>query len=86
MGAFSCSKDLHGQLGVPDPAADESCIKYQRFYKTIPGTTHDLVFFRFTDSSGGISTAVDGKTLVVAVNKKTGNTRKQLYDHFTAVR
>lgn len=44
VGAFSCSKDLHGQLGVPDPAADESCIKYQRFYKTISGTTHDLVF------------------------------------------
>ena len=86
MGAFSGLHDLHREIHVPDPAADQGGIEDHCFHEAIPGASEHLVFFGLRDPSGRVSTAVDGNSGFIAVNKKTGNTGKQLYDHFTAVR
>ena len=84
MGAFTGCHDFNGKLWIADPSADQRRIKYKGFHKSVSGTPHYLILFRFTDPSCRIGAAVDGKTGVIAVDKETGYAREKLEDHFAA--
>ena len=81
MGAFSCGQYLHGKLGVTDSSADQGRVENQRLHKTVSGSPHNLVLFRLRYASGRIGAAVKGETVVIPVNKDTGNSCKQLEDN-----
>ena len=70
VGAFTGVHDLHGEFWVAYVPADQGCVEDQRFHKTVPGTPHDLVFIWFLRPSGRVGAAVDGDTLIVAVDQR----------------
>ena len=72
MGTFSGLSDLHGEVHVPDPAADQSCVKDQGLHKAVPGAPEHLVFFRLLHAAGRVGAAVDGDAFVIAVDEKAG--------------
>lgn len=54
MGAFSHGKNGHGQLGIPDAAADQSGIEHYRLYKAIAASPQNLILFRLLYAAGGV--------------------------------
>ena len=53
MGAFTGCHDFNGKLWIADPSADQRRIKYKGFHKSVSGTPHYLILFRFTDPLAG---------------------------------
>ena len=81
VGALSGGCDFHGKPGIPDSPPNQGSVKNQGFHKTIPGAPHDLIFFRFADTTGRIGAAVNRNTFIITVNKETGHTGQQLDGH-----
>ena len=78
MGAFSGLHDLHREIHVPDPAADQGGIEDHGFHEAIPGASEHLVFFGLRDPAGRVSTAVDEDHPVIPVDQETGEAGEEL--------
>ena len=76
---------FHDQMGIPDPAAHQGSIEDDGFHKTVTGTTQGFVFIRFLDAAGRVSTAVDGNSGFIAVNKKAGDTGQKIFENAVKV-
>ena len=67
FGKTSHGKNFHGQTGIPNPPANQSCVRYQGFHKPIPGADDHLVPVGLAAVALRISPYVDGNCLVKAV-------------------
>ena len=68
VGAFSGLHDLHREIHVPDPAADQGGIEDHGLHEAIPGASEHLVFFGLRNPAGRVSTAVDEDCPVIPVD------------------
>ena len=73
------------QMRIADPAAHQGSIEYDCFHKAITGTAQGFVFIGFLDAAGRVSTAVDGNSGFIAVNKKTGDTGQKIFENAVKV-
>ena len=78
VGALAGLHDLHGEIYIPDPAADQSGVEDQGLHEAIPGSTEDLVLLRLRDPAGRVSTAVDEDRSVIPVDQETGEAGEEL--------
>ena len=85
VGAFTGAHDLHGELGITDPAPDQGSVEHKSLYKSVPGSPHHLVLVRLAHASGRIGAAVDGEAFVIAVNEQAGDAGEQLDNHLLRV-
>ena len=76
---------FHDQMRIADPAAHQGSIEYDCFHKAITGTAQGFVFIGFLDAAGRVSTAVDGNSGFIAVNKKTGDTGQKIFENAVKV-
>ena len=61
---------LHGQMGVPDAAADEGGVVEQRLHKAVVGAPEDLAVCRLLYAPGGVLLGVDEGRLRDVLHQK----------------
>ena len=72
VGAFSGLRDLHSQIFVTDPSANESGVENECLDKSVSGTAKDFIFIRLRNTAGRIRTTVDQDAFAVSVDEQAG--------------